>query len=385
MFARLIPWLVGVSLWLSFAPASSATKPALRFEPAFAGRLFERPLAMLTLEGDGERFVVLEQDGKLWLLESLESREARLLVDISDRVRRRHGEEGLLSAALDPRFRDNGQLFVYYSASKPRRTVLARVDLRGALERGTATRTSLRVLMEFPQPYGNHNGGTVLFGPDGMLYLGVGDGGAGGDPLGHGQNLGTLLGTILRFDVHPGGGLQISVPSDNPFVSTVGARAEIWAYGLRNPWRMSFDRATGQLWVGDVGQSRFEEVNVVERGGNYGWRLKEGNRSFDGPVRTLGLIDPVHQYGREQGQSITGGYVYRGSELPGLGGAYIFGDYASRRIWALGPNHRAGSKRIRLGRAPCSIASFGEDRLGELYILCLEGRILRLKAGSVAR
>ena len=381
MFARLIPWVAAVSLLLSFDTVFSATKPALRFEPVFAGRSFDRPLAMLALEGDGERFVVLEQDGKLWLLESLESRQARLLVDISDRVRRRHGEEGLLSAALDPRFRDNGQLFVYYSASSPRRTVLARIDLRSALARGTTTRGPLRVLMEFPQPYGNHNGGTVLFGPDGMLYLGLGDGGAGGDPLGHGQNMGTLLGTILRLDVHPGGGLQVAVPSDNPFVSTPGARAEIWALGLRNPWRMSFDRATGELWVGDVGQSRFEEVNVVERGGNYGWRLKEGSRSFDGPVRARGLIDPVHQYGREQGQSITGGYVYGGSELPGLAGAYIFGDYASRRIWALGPNHRPGSKRIRLGRAPCRIASFGEDRLGELYILCLEGRILRLKGG----
>ena len=376
MVVRLILGFLGL-LGFGLSPGQAESKPVLQFESAFGGHKFERPLVMLPATDKTGGYYVVEQGGLIWKLKSLEGRERTLVVDLSEEVRRRHGEEGLLSAALDPRFHDNGRLFVYYSASAPRRTVLARVDLGASLP----VREPSRVLMTFPQPYGNHNGGTVLFGPDGMLYLGVGDGGSGGDPLGHGQNMGTLLGSVVRLDVRRG----VSVPSDNPFVGRSGARPEIWAYGLRNPWRMSFDRVTGKLWVGDVGQSRWEEVNVVERGGNYGWKLKEGNRHFERPVADRGLVDPVHQYGRRQGKSITGGYVYRGRGLAGLSGSYVFGDFATRRIWALAPGHRLGDKQVRLGRAPCSIASFAEDRAAELYVVCLEGRILRLESAFARR
>jgi len=386
ILVRIAPVLLTALVLLFPGSSLEAAKRALRFEAAFAGHSFVRPLVSLELPDDRGVFLVAEQAGKIWQIGKLGGNSKQLVADISGYVRRKHGEEGLLSVALDSRYPDTRQIFVYYSASRPRRTVLARIDLPADRLNKRVVDKPTRVLLEIPQPYGNHNGGTVLFGPDGLLYLGVGDGGSGGDPLGHGQNLSTLLGTILRLNVHPKGGGDVGVPSDNPFLGTPGARPEIWAYGLRNPWRMSFDRETGRLWVGDVGQSTVEEVNIIKRGGNYGWNLKEGRERFGRSVlKERKLEDPVLQYGRQRGQSITGGYVYRGKALPGLFGTYIFGDFASRVIWALTTDGERTSQWVRLGRSPCNIASFAEDRSAELSVVCLDGKILQIRSAFTAQ
>jgi len=236
-----------------------------------------------------------------------------------------------------------------------------------------------QVLLEFEQPFTNHNGGHVAFGPDGYLYVSTGDGGSGGDPFGLGQNRNTLLGKILRIDVDSA--LPFSIPRDNPFVGKSGVRQEIWAYGLRNPWRFSFDRVTGELYASDVGQDDWEEVDLVVKGGNYGWNIMEGSHCFP-PSQiscdTSGLVPPIAEYGRVEGRSVTGDYVYRGSLSTVFRGAYIFGDFATGRVWSLG---KSGSSWIRGEqlRTGLAISSFGEDEPGELYLVDYNGTLLRLE------
>ena len=228
------------------------------------------------------------------------------------------------------------------------------------------------------QPYANHNGGQILFGPDGFLYVGLGDGGSAGDPKGHGQNTGTLLGTILRLDVSSLDAVgSYAIPADNPFVGVEGARPEIWAYGLRNPWRFTFDSETGDLWAADVGQNALEEVDLVRAGLNYGWKIMEGDECFSRSCDTRGLELPITVYGRDDGCSITGGYVYRGGRLPSLYGAYVYGDYCSGKIWALRYDGSRVTESIQLADTSLRISSFAEDADGELYILDLEGEIYR--------
>jgi glucose/arabinose dehydrogenase len=243
------------------------------------------------------------------------------------------------------------------------------------------------LLMSFDQPYTNHNGGMIAFGPDGYLYIAVGDGGSGGDPLQHGQDLTTLLGTILRIDVDsPAGNFNYGIPSDNPFVGNFsGYREEIFAYGLRNPWRFSIDFMSGEIWAGDVGQNRIEEINLIMSGGNYGWRITEGNEcfnpsDFNNPLSSCnrtGLIDPVKQYSQGQDCSVTGGYIYRGSRQPDLNGAYIYGDFCSGKIWML----RALNGNIQVDQlltdSNTSLSSFGVDEQNELYIVSLGGSIYK--------
>ncbi len=354
------------------------TMPDLRPERAFPRLVFRRPV-FLTHAGDGTgRLFVIEQDGRIRVFENRYNVEtAGVFLNLRKVVRRRHNEEGLLGLAFHPDYATNGRLYVCYSASDPRRDVLSEFTVDSE-DPDKADRASERVIMEIPQPYGNHNGATVLFGPDGYLYLSFGDGGAANDPLGSGQDLSTLLGTILRIDVDRRDGKQpYAIPKDNPFVNRAGARPEIWAYGLRNPWRMAFDPVTGQLWAGDVGQNKWEEIDLIERGGNYGWNIREGAHSFKDaePPNQDPLIDPVIEYpqraGREIiGLSVTGGHVYRGSATPALYGAYVYGDYVTGRIWAL----RYDDGRVIMHREVYTpkpviyIASFGEDEAGELYI-----------------
>jgi glucose/arabinose dehydrogenase len=233
------------------------------------------------------------------------------------------------------------------------------------------------VLLEIRQPYRNHNGGLNLFGPDGMLYIGMGDGGSAGDPHNNGQRLDTLLGKMLRLAVD--GGAAYRVPGDNPFVDRPGARAEIWAYGLRNPWRFSFDRVSGRLFVADVGQNAIEEVDIVERGGNYGWNIMEGSECYGAQTcDKTGLRLPIAEYGHAQGCSVTGGYVYRGSRIPGLVGRYIFGDYCSGRLWTLA--EETGGRWGMAAWLPTGLAisSFGEDQHGELYVVDHRGAVYLL-------
>ena len=259
------------------------------------------------------------------------------------------------------------------AASCTRRGVLARFEV-SADDPDRADPDSEAVILEVPQPFGNHNGSTVLFGPDGYLYVSLGDGGSANDPQNNAQDLGTLLGTVLRLDVdgEPGG---YAIPQDNPFVDRPGARGEIWAYGLRNIWRMSFDRSTGDLWAGDVGQNAWEEIDVITKGGNYGWRSREGMHPFREGVSTDPLIDPVVEYAQRQrrqiiGMSVTGGYVYRGRAMKRLYGAYVYGDYVTGRIWALRYDSGQVTAQREVFHSPprVYISSFGEDAAGELYV-----------------
>jgi glucose/arabinose dehydrogenase len=249
--------------------------------------------------------------------------------------------------------------------------------------RGDRADTSTRrELLFFDDPYPNHNGGNLVFGPDGMLWIGMGDSGSGGDPADNAQSLGTLFGKMLRIDPEASGGRPYTIPADNPFVERDGARPEIWAYGLRNPWRYAFDRSTGDLWIGDVGQNAWEEIDFVAAGSkggeNFGWARLEGSHEFKGAAPP-GAVGPIHEYRNgEGGCSVSGGYVYRGARIPGLTGAYLFSDYCASTVMGL---RQSGGRRIELealGLELPTIVSFGEDADGELYVLSLEGEIARI-------
>jgi glucose/arabinose dehydrogenase len=304
---------------------------------------------------------------------------SRVFLDITDRVNS-GGEEGLLGLAFDPDYRENGYFYVYYSAADPRRSVVSRFSLNLG-NPAVASLQSEVIILEVAQPFANHNGGQLAFGPDGYLYIGLGDGGGGGDPFGNAQNLGSLLGKILRIvvsDLSATGDYKI--PADNPFVATPGARPEIWAYGLRNPWRFSFDKETGLLWAGDVGQNRWEEIDIITKGANYGWNITEGSHCFSPTTGCdqSGLTLPIVDYDHSQGCSVTGGYVYRGDNTPSLQGYYIYGDYCSGNIWALGYSGNSVTENVLLVASGLSITSFGEDIAGSLYILSSRGGIYSL-------
>jgi glucose/arabinose dehydrogenase len=326
--------------------------------------------------------VVVEQAGRILRFKRDSAKAEGVLLDHRPAVSRAGNEEGMLSVAFHPRFAQNHFFFVYYAASSPRRTIVARFTYDPTTL--AATPGSERILLEQSQPFSNHKGGQLAFGPDGFLYVGLGDGGSGGDPYSNGQNRGTLLAKILRIDVdHEQPPLRYAIPADNPLVGEEGARAEIWAYGLRNPWRFSFDRATGQLYAADVGQDRWEEVDRIAKGGNYGWNLMEGTHCFKvSPCSSAGLQLPIAEYGHDEGQSITGGYVYRGRAIAGLQGRYVFGDYVSGTVWTISTDQPGLQTRQRLLSTRHYISSFGEDAAGELYLLDLSGEIDQLVPGQ---
>ncbi|MHC5009036.1 MAG: PQQ-dependent sugar dehydrogenase [Planctomycetota bacterium] len=273
-----------------------AALPSIRLTRAFPRIALQRPV-LITNVGDDRLFVV-NQKGRIQVFANRSDVEgSHVFLDLREKVHTGHNEEGLLGLAFDPDYADNRHFYVYYSASPPRRSVLSRFTA-DANDPNVADPDSERVVLEVPQPYGNHNGGAVQFGPDGYLYLSLGDGGSANDPHGHGQDLTTLLGTILRIDVRGGAADRpYTVPADNPFVGRADVRPEIWAYGLRNVWRMSFDRATGDLWAGDVGQNDWEEIDLIVKGGNYGWSIREGAHPFRAGAAAVPLIDPVVESG----------------------------------------------------------------------------------------
>lgn len=364
-----------------FGCNSPDTRAQYSLGVAFPNLSFQRPVD-LQHAGDGtDRLFVVEQAGRILVFDNDPAvNSASSFLDIRGPVDDSENEEGLLGLAFHPDYATNGFFYVNYTASRPNRTVISRFSVKsGNADEGDPA--SETVLLSFAQPYGNHNGGQVQFGPDGMLYIAVGDGGSGGDPQGHGQNRTTLLGTILRIDVDsPDDGLEYGIPPDNPFVGNQqGYREEIFAYGLRNPWRLSFDVQTGTLWTADVGQNRFEEIDIVESGGNYGWNVMEGNECFGSSgCNSTGFVAPVHVYGHGSGNgSITGGYVYRGSALPGLFGAYVYADYLSGRIWALSRDGNDFSNE-QLFDTSIGISSFGVDEDNELFICGFDGRIHKL-------
>ena len=350
-------------------------------ERAFPNLTFQR-LTDFAQPDDGlDRIFVTEQAGRIRVFPNAQlAGQAGTFLDIADRVSEDNNEEGLLGLAFDPDYGSNGYFYVYYSASGPRRSVVARYS-SSPDDPTVADRDSELIVMEIPQPFGNHNGGQIAFGPDGYLYIGLGDGGSGGDPRGNGQNAGTLLGAVLRVDVS--GVLAeegYRVPPDNPFVGVAGAREEIWAYGLRNPWRFSFDRESGLLWVGDVGQNRWEEIDVVRKGLNYGWNTMEGAHCFSPSSNCdmAGLELPVVEYGRSEGCSVTGGYVYRGTAIPVLQGAYVYGDFCSGMIWGLRYDGESVTEQRLLVESNLNITSFGQDLAGNLYILSRDEGIYSL-------
>jgi glucose/arabinose dehydrogenase len=356
---------------------------ALELEPV--ADIPGNPLAVVNA-GDGtNRLFVVDRGGRIWIV-----REGQVLdtpfLDIADQVRA-GGEQGLLGLAFHPGFPDDPRFFVYYTAASDARQVVSEWRV-AASDADRADQRSESVLLRMDDFAGNHNGGALAFGPDGFLYISTGDGGGGGDPQRNGQNNGQLLGKVLRVDVSgPAEGRPYGIPADNPFVDVSGAAPEIWVTGLRNPWRMSFDRETGDLWIGDVGQGSFEEVDVVRAGSgggqNFGWNLTEGFHCY--PSREAcapdGLVPPVTEYDHGSGCSITGGYVYRGTAYPELAGGYVFGDYCSGNLWLIDPGTDEAREPHLAGETGRSISAFGEDEKGELYVTDLNaGELLRLVA-----
>lgn len=353
------------------------------FETVLAGGSLSRP-TYLTHAGD-ERLFIVEQPGRIRIIQNGEL-VATPFLDIVDKVQDAANEQGLLSVAFHPNYGENGRFFINYTRQDGA-TVIARYQVSD--DPNVAIRDSEQVLLTIPQPYGNHNGGQLKFGPDGYLYVGMGDGGSADDPLGHGQNLETLLGAMLRLNVDfENGDTLYGVPDSNPFVGVDEARNEIWAYGLRNPWRFSFDRATGDLYIADVGQNIYEEVSFQPAdssgGENYGWNIMEGFHCFQQETCDQeGLVLPIFEYEHSQGCSVTGGYVYRGAAHPTLHGNYFFTDYCSGIVWALVPQADGTWASAQVANTGRNVASFGEDLNGELYILGhATGEVLRLTTGD---
>lgn len=340
--------------------------------PAPESARYDRMLGFSIIPDGSNDAVVVTQGGVIWRLSVDERSIATVFGDISDRLVDSPGnEEGLLGLAASPDFDVDGRVYLYYSAGGPRRSVLSRF----LVSNGTLDMASERVLLEIPQPFGNHNGGHLAFGPDGYLYVALGDGGSAGDPQGNAQNLATLLGSILRLDVS---GKAYAVPSDNPFADTPGATPEIYAYGLRNPWRFSFDSATDDLWAADVGQDAWEEVDRIVSGGNYGWNIAEGLECYQASSCDMtGLQMPRAVYGHDAGCSITGGYVYRGASMPELSGWYVYGDFCTGSIWAV--NTADESLPVLLAETGLPITSFGELPDGELLAVTFANALYRLE------
>lgn len=369
-------------------PMTAPAPSGLRAVRAFPNLRFSRPVFMTSSFDNTGRLFVVEQGGKILVLPSRdENATASVFLDITSVVlgpdTRGGNEEGLLGLAFDPNYKTNGTFYVYHSISRPnarpsRATLVARYKVSDS-DPNRADPTSRKVLFEVPDPYSNHNGGMIAFGPDGMLYVGIGDGGSGGDPENNSQNKSVLLGKILRIDVRPDSrtGAEYTIPSDNPFVGEAGTRPEIWAYGLRNPWRFSFDRGTGALWLADVGQNAWEEVNIIEKGKNYGWRILEGNANYTNPQQLPAsqFAAPLHVYAHNStgGWCITGGYVYRGSAIAGMRGTYLFGDYVSGTIWGLRRGEDGSVSPATVLSKVEELASFAEDDAGEVYALSFNG------------
>ncbi len=341
------------------------------------GDEFDVPVLVTHAGDQSGRIFVVEKTGKVFSVHN-QSKEKYQFLDAASLITTSGNEQGLLSIAFHPNYSENGYLFLFYMAKNGDNT-LARltVDPPGAKK---IDLESLEVLIAQEDPASNHNGGMLAFGKDGYLYLGLGDGGRGGDPWDNAQNLETLLGKMIRIDVNQSSGYLI--PDDNPFVGKEKILPEIWAYGLRNPWRHSFDRETGGLWIADVGQNKWEEIHwqspKSQGGENYGWRLMEGNHCFL-PKKDCDpgdLIRPVAEYSHKHGCSITGGYVYRGKKIKELYGMYVFGDFCSGTIWSIDKENNFEMQKLM--QTNLNISSFGEDESGELYVLDYQGKIFKL-------
>lgn len=358
----------------------------LNYIDAFPNLSFDYPVD-IQHAGDGtNRLFVVEQEGRILVFENDAGvGNTEIFLDISNQVLF-GGEQGLLGLAFHPNFEQNGYFYVDYTADNPRRTVISRFTADPS-NPNTVDPESELIILEVDQPYGNHNGGQISFGPDGYLYIAFGDGGSGGDPQGNGQNLSTILGSIIRIDVdNTGSEMNYGIPEDNPFAgNTEGYREEIYAYGLRNPWRFSFDPETELLWAADVGQNEYEEINIIEKGNNYGWNIMEGLHCFEPSTGcdTSGLTMPVWEYDHGDGQSVTGGFVYRGSSAQEISGDYIYADFVSGRIWAFAFFGNPANRL--LFNTDLQISTFGVDQNQELYFASFsDGKIYKFQGEPTA-
>ena len=354
--------------------------------PAFFGDPFDQPVGIANA-GDGtNRMFVIERAGIVWAYDDDDPypTERKIFLDIRSEVSTAGLERGLLGLAFHPEYPDSPYFYVNYTDAGNGRTVIGRFSPTTENPDTVLVSSQLRML-QILQPNAIHNGGALVFGPDGYLYIGMGDGGPGGDPNNRAQDLTSMHGSVLRIDVdQPSGSLEYTIPPDNPFVGNMmGYAEEIWAYGFRNAWRMSFDDSTGILWLGDVGQADREEIDHVEKGKNYGWKIMEGTACFDPPVGcdTTGLEMPVWEYPHSGPAAVTGGYVYHGPQLPWLAGKYICGDYVSGTIFAL-ERDSLGTTGDTLLDTPFRISSFGVDEAGEIYLCDFVGGGIYRIAGA---
>jgi glucose/arabinose dehydrogenase len=396
-------------LWLGLLAGRTEGQPL----PKIALHLVFPKLACSNLVGmeqvpDGSRrFALLGQDGRILLVrEGTDGSEAAELLNIEDRQPHVSLEQGLLGLAFHPGFKTNGLFYIYYSRQDPRRTILSEWKISGGNPERAETNTE-RILLDIPQPSEVHKAGQVSFGPDGFLYVAIGDGGGQNDEFGAAQNTSTVRGKILRIDVNTRSTIGLhgaretlpyGLPPDNPFIQEPdfwenSVRKEIWAYGLRNPWRFSWDRETGQMWAGDVGQDKWEEIDLIVKGGNYGWGPREGAHYFKPGPEGAHYIDPVIEYPHNTnllsesafpkhsiGASVIGGYVYRGAKYPALRGIYIYGDYALGTIWGFRYDNDKVTAYGTLLEQPKNITTFAQDSEGELYVLTLDGHVFQVTA-----
>ena len=356
--------------------------PAIVALDAFPSIKFTAPVDIQHPADGSNRLFVAEQAGLIRVIKNTGSIEiAMTFLDIKSKVLS-GGERGILGLAFHPNFKTNGYFYVNYTRGNPLTSVIARYKAN-LPSSDQADASSEVILLTFSQPFDNHNGGSLQFGKDGYLYVATGDGGSGGDPSNNAQNRKSMLGKILRLDVNATTRGNYGIPVDNPFVNnTEGYNPEIYAYGLRNPWKISFDSTTDMLFAADVGQNSREEINLIIKGGNYGWRIKEGIDCYNPSANcnTSGLTEPIYDYGQSNGdKSITGGYVYHGSTLLTLQDKYIYGDYVSGRIWSLEMNGgKAGTNSLIIDKAG-PVATFGQDEAGEIYFANYQnGKIMKL-------
>lgn len=344
---------------------------------------FNRPVDFQSPADGTNRIFVVEQSGRIFVFPNdYQAGEKIMFLDITENVNDSGNEEGLLGLAFHPDYQTNGYFYVNYTAVNPGRTIIARYTVDKS-DQNKALPLSGKIILEYEQPFGNHNGGQILFGPDGYLYIGVGDGGAAGDPYGNGQNKKTLLGSILRIDVNQSDQDQnYTIPRDNPFAGNrVGNREEIFAYGLRNPWRFTFHPVSGDLWAGDVGQNRLEEIDIIKKGKNYGWNIMEGTECYrrSNDCDTTGLTAPILEYNHDVGQSITGGCFYTGDKPDFLKDAYLYADYVSGKIWSIKYVNGKVTDHWLLKDSRLNISSFGKDNSGRLYFCAFDGYIYKIE------
>ena len=367
-------------------------------ERAFPNRVFDRPLVVTHANDATNRIFVAEQEGIIRVFPNVQDVEdADVFLDIDEQCvyQDNMNEEGLLGFTFHPQYRDNGQFYLYYTIADAEHTSVVTRFTVSKDDPNQANPSSEEEILRIKQPFWNHNGGTLAFGPDGMLYIGLGDGGKADDPMGNGQNITTLLGSILRIDVdRKDDGRNYAIPRDNPLIGKtvslgrreIPAAEEIYAWGFRNVWRLSFDRKTGALWAADVGQNLWEEINIVQSGGNYGWNVRESRHWFhpEGNDSREDLIDPIWEYHHDLGKSITGGVVYRGTRVPELTGKYIYADYVSGLLWALEYDETTGQvvANYSLTGKKQPVMSFGEDEAGDVYFTTTFGQLYRFQSGQ---